>query len=232
MNGKLKQYSLGLVYIVSLLLGVVLWVGVTTDFSWNNDTVNLFYAPFVGLFGLASLFLIRQYDNENLNKKYYYLLPSLFGGVPYIVFVILASCFLIPFATLGISEEKEKTIIQQEFSPNKLLIAEAYFYDNGTFEGNGNLVSIQVKYKNIPFIRRDISSTSISEFYEYPGEYFQWDSDSKIVIQEPYKGINVSTVKFKWPIIPLIFLVPYAIYLLIKSGYNLIRQEIKYASTI
>lgn len=231
MKEAIKRQGINLIYIISFLLGMVLWIGLSTDFSWNSDITNLFYAPFVGVFGLIALFFAKKYDAENQKKQYYYLLPSIFGGVPYIASGILTACFLVSFTTLGVSEEKDGKMIQQELSPNKSFVAEAYFYDNGTAEGNGNLVKIHLKYKNIPFVRRDISSTSISEYYEYSSEYFHWDDNNNIIIQEPFKIIDTNTVRFKWPIIPLVFLTPYGIYLLIKLGYKLFKQGIKNAST-
>lgn len=197
-----------LVLWVNLILGIILWFGLCTDYSWDSFWVNICYPPVVGTIGLVSLVTVLWKRQDRL--KIIYCLPSVTGGVPYIIIPILAImiCWLafIGIVLYDVGEEATRTCIERVVSPDGSKVAEVHFL---TLDASGEHGRIEVllKYKWLPFVRRDIHGFGYVD--RSTGDYLTWQDNNALRVFEKKLHatreveIEVGLVKWRIPFIPL-----------------------------
>lgn len=204
-----------LVLAVNVILGLFLWIGLCTDYYWDSLLANICYPPLVAIIGTKTLLA-----NPNaLLKKQQWLkvvccLPSIAGGLPYIILVLLVpfSCGLIAF----LDDEMGFAQIQQAISPNTSKIAEVYFKPYTPLTAEYGRVEVYLKYKWLPFLRRGLYYDGYT--HKDMRIYLIWRDEETICILgdyilEDYRQeekvapekrveIKVGLVKWKIPFVP------------------------------
>ena len=194
---------------------MLLWIGLFTDYSWNNVWANIGFAPTVGLVGLVTWLYTGKNSHgvtpeEWLKIRKWTCFPAMIGGLPYIVLTIIL--FFPPF-TLGtlfwIDEQRSAIQIQQEVSPDGSRVAEVYLLPVGSYSGGNGRIEVHLKYRWLPFIKRDIYYRRVSQAKETSTEYLRWRDNDTLYIQEGDNELQLGFVKFDLPailLIPLNFL--------------------------
>jgi hypothetical protein len=186
---------------INLLLGLSLWLSFCTDYGWANVWANLLFPPLVGIFGLVCL-LARRTNTPSSPRRWRLIccLPSVLGGLPYLVLLIFA--LLPPFllATLfWLDEQSNATRIQQVSSPDGTKIAEVYFLPVGAYSGGNGRIEIHLKYRWIPFLKRDIYYLPTSDADTDTHDYIVWRDNSTITVSETHDQIQIEAVRWRVP---------------------------------
>ncbi len=187
--------------ISNIALGRILWFGLCSDYSWNNAWVNVIFPPIVGLIGLVSFFKNRR----NLTQKRKRLqtlsyLPSILGGIPYLVLVVVAIIPPFLLATFfWFDEQASATLIQKAESPNETRIAEVYFLPVGAYSGGNGRIEVHLKHKWLPFVKRDVYFARVSHADENTHDYLSWVDDETLYIPETKREVKISPIEWRVP---------------------------------
>lgn len=197
-----------LVLWANVIIGIILWFGLCTDYSWDSLWANICYPPIVGVVGLMSLIAVltkRQYLSKAV-----FCLPSIIGGMPYIIIPVFATIICWPgvFGIIyyGLGEEATATRIEQTVSPDGSKIAEVYF-QSLDISGKSGKIDVHLKYKWLPFVKRDIHGFGYVD--KNTKGYLTWQDNNTLYIFEKKVHadrelqIEVGLVKWRIPFIPL-----------------------------
>ena len=187
----------------NLLLGLFLWFLLSSDFCWNNVWMDVLFAPVVGILGWRSYSKFKEGLSQKQKRIHrLYFLPSILGGIPYLIvlFVAIFSPLLLATA-FWVSEEMDKTKIQEVASPDGNKIVEVYFLPVGAYSGGNGRIEVFLKYKWIPFVKRDIFYLRVSRADENSRNYVSWVDDTKLHISETGTDIEISWIRWKIPTI-------------------------------
>ncbi|MDY7040002.1 MAG: hypothetical protein SVX38_03985 [Chloroflexota bacterium] len=220
--GQASVKWIPLIVTVNLVLGVVLWFGLFTDYSLAGTLPDLIFTPTVGLVGFISFVILLA--RVSIERKGCFAplacLPSLIGGcLPVVVTLLL----ILPPFTLGfifaMDEMANETRIQQAVSPNGFWIAEVYFRGVGAYDSGNGRIFVRVKPQWFPFVERDIYSLSKSYADENTTDYLCWIDDDTLLISETQKEIKVGIVDFEIPSFMLRLL--FMLKMLIVVGFSI-----------
>jgi len=180
------------------LLGLALWFGLLSDYSWNYLWLNILFPPFVGLLGLLVFFLGRRTRTRAQNRaRFVMCLPSLLGGVPALLVTALA--IVPPFlftALFWLNEKNNAILIQAAQSPDGLKTAEVYYLPIGGYIGNGGRIEVQLKDSRMPFIHRDVFYLRTTRVEPSAQAYLVWENDNEIHIPETDETIRIGSLIF------------------------------------
>jgi len=133
---------------VNIVLGVVLWFMLTTDYSWDNKWANYSFPLIVGVIGVATWFASRKERVTPLVALSG--APSMLGCLGYIV--LIPVIFFLMMAAGAPPDQP----VQQTISPDGLKVAEAYVIPFRAEPYGGSQIRVRLKYTWLPFIKRDI----------------------------------------------------------------------------
>ena len=193
----------------SLIFGLLLWLGLFTDYSFSNLWANISVPPLIGLISFVIWRKTRKFT-ENATKNWLAfrrlacILPMI-GGLPYLFLMIIV---WIPPLTLGtmfwMSEQYHAILIQKEVSPDGTKVGEVYLLPVGAYSGGNGRIEVHLKHTWLPIIKRDIYYQRVSRADESATDYLQWIDDETIYIKEDKRQLDVSTVNFDLPAIILL----------------------------
>jgi hypothetical protein len=196
-------------FLVNFILGLVLWFGFCSDFSWENAAANVLFPPVVGLVGLASLFQIRKRLIRQQKSMHVLLcLPSVLGGIPYLLLMIV---LLIPPFVLGpmlwIKQQSTAILIQQVESPNGSQLAEVYYLPVGAIipEVNGG-IEVRLKYKSLPFVKRDTFVLRTTNADENTHDFLSWVDNETLYIKETEQELKLDWIEWEVPAFILVYI--------------------------
>ncbi len=189
---------------ISSFVGLLLWVGLFTDYSWSNVWVNVLFAPIVGIIGLI-VWLGTRKMAKTASKRWLHLrrlacIPSMLGGLPYLLLIVVAAIPPFILATMfWIGEQKDAILIQQELSPDGHRVAEVYLRPVGAYSGGNGRIEVHLKYTWLPFIKRDIYYRPVSYVSDSQTDYLQWRDNNTLHLSEDNSEISVGFVNFDLP---------------------------------
>ena len=199
-----------------LLAGILLWVGICSDYQWASTAANLLYPPAVGLAGWLSLRRCRSLPSAMRRRCRLCHLPAILGGAPYLLLWLLA---LFPLFWLGIlfaiDEQANVSVIQHEASPDGRKVAEVHFFPVGAYSGGNGRIRVYLKYEGIPLIRREIYARRVSHANEETNDYLEWVDDGRIYITEA--GATIEPGIIHWHIPDFVVFIARLVYLLIRG---------------
>lgn len=149
----------------NIALGIILWIGLTTDYSWNDLWANIFYPPVVGLIGITSIW--AMFKSQNIQRWLWITcLPSLLGGLPFVfilIYAVLPSKWPLTLEWLKdrhkgtlVFREKESAGVQIYLGPslslNSNYLGEVYAFQTGTNNSDCRFEA-QAVNKRYPFIK-------------------------------------------------------------------------------
>jgi hypothetical protein len=180
---------------IALMLGMALWFGLLSDYSWNYLWLNILFPPFVGLLGLLVFFVGRRARTREQNRvRSVMCLPALLGGVPALLVTLLAIVPPFLFTALFWLEEKNSAIlIQTAQSPDGLKTAEVYYLPIGGYIRNGGRIEVHLKDSRMPFVKRDIFSLRTTRVDAVPQVYLVWKNDNEIHVPETDETIKIGS---------------------------------------
>lgn len=187
----------------NLALGLVLWVGMWTDFAWSSFWANVIYPLVVGALGC----LCCYWGSAGLSLRAYTLrtyacLLSIVGGVLY---ALAIGILLVPPFTLGtlfmIAEESEAVTIQVIRSPSGWKTAEVVFKPVGAYSSGNGRISVRVRYAGLPFIHREVYSLGKSYADKNTRDYAVWKDDNTLFMSEMEDTVKVGWVKGELPLL-------------------------------
>ena len=182
-------------------LGVLLWFGYCTDFSWAGTFADYCFPPGVAVVAAVSWWLFQRdkRPSTGVNRRVFRLacLPSLFGGG---LAVMLMVIMMIPPFTLGflfaLSEIQDEALIQRVTSPDRSRVAEVHFRGVGTYAGGNGRVFIRVRYWRLPLVERDVYEVSRSYASKETREYVRWEGpDTLRIVGEPEGAFSNQEIK-------------------------------------
>jgi hypothetical protein len=193
--------------VFDLLLGLLLWFGGFTDYSWAGTVADIAY-PFVvvvsGLFSLVAVVKVSGWGRRLLALLS--CVPSLFGGC---ASIILAAILFLPPFTLGtvfmIDEITGEKLIQRAVSADGWRVAEVYFRPVGAYSGGNGRVYIRVKHRLFPLVERDVYYVEVSHADESTSDYLHWKDSDTLYIYEEQREVNVEGIR---PRLPTVVSVP------------------------
>jgi len=187
--------------LINFVLGLVLWFGLCSDYSWDNVWVNVLFPPIVGLIGLASLFHNKQSLTRQQERVQCLLcLPSIIGGIPYVLWMILA--IIPPFVfgpMLWIHQQSSATRIQQVESPSGSQIAEVYYLPDVVLSEVPGRIEVHLKYKWLPFVKRDIFDLCLTEVDKNTQNYLSWVDNETLYIKETEQELKLHWMEWEVP---------------------------------
>ncbi len=187
--------------VVNIILGLILWFGLCSDYSWDNVWVNVIFPPIVGIIGLVSF----RRNKENLTKNQKRVqtalcLPSMIGGIPYLLLMVVAVVPPFLLATLfWFDEQTSGTMIQEIKSPNGMKTAEVYFLPVGAYSGGNGRIEVHLKYKGLPFIKRDVYFARVTYVDENTHDYLSWIDDTTLYIPEKDREVKINPIEWEVP---------------------------------
>ena len=188
--------------LINFGLGLVLWFGLCSDYSWDNAWANIIFPSMVGLVGLVSLFQNRKSLTRQQKRVQSLLcLPSVVGGIPYVLAVIVLMVPPLTFIPmLWIQQQSSAIRIQQVESPNGSQIAEVYYLPVGAIipEVNGG-IEVRLKYKWLPFVKRDVFKLFITDADENTHNYLSWVDNETLYINETEEELKLHWIEWEVP---------------------------------
>ncbi len=205
-EARTRRHKWKIISVVNLTLGLILWFGFSTDFSWVGTVSDFCYPPAVAFLSLCSLMFTSK-----ATRRIYKLacLPSLIGGG---ITLMLMVVMIIPPFTLGslfvLDEIKHETWLQRALSPNGARVANVYFRGVGAYAGGNGRIYVRIRNRWLPFVERDIYEISQSYAHEDTYEYLYWKDNNTLYISgEPAleapknRELNVGVIQFRIPVI-------------------------------
>ena len=193
---------------LNVVLGLILWFGYFTDFSWAGLLPDLLFPPMVGLVALVSFARLKAISNKNgRNTVRLFSIFSIAGGcLPGCLIAIL----ILPPFTLGFlfmtDEMRNEVLIQRVNSPNETRIAEVYFRGVGAYDAGNGRIYVRVKTRWLPIVEREIYQLDRSYADQTTSNYLQWIDNNTLFLSEEGKEIKVGIVNFELPM-PLLMLI-------------------------
>ncbi len=217
---------------VNLLLGLVLWLGLVSDLSWASDLVNYLFPPFVALLALISWQLLRHTRPGGGKRAWLWqgisFLPSLAGGLPYIVLTVVAFVPPILFVTMlggmfALGEHLEAVVIQEAQSPDGNKTAVVTFYPVGAYGGGNGHITVDLRYPGLPGVRRNVYYLDDSyEADDEPQAYVAWLDERTLHMSEEDVSVDVGQIQWQWPgFIQLSAAIALALPQLVREFYSL-----------
>jgi hypothetical protein len=188
-------------FLANFILGLVLWFGFCSDYSWDHAAANVLFPPVVGLVGLASLFQLRKLSIRQ-QKRVHSLLcwPSVLGGLPYLLLMIV---LLVPPLVYGpilwIQQQSTAIRIQQVVSPDGSQIAEAYYLPVGPLPELNGGIEVHLKYKWLPFVKRDVFVLRQTNADENTHDYLSWVDHETLYIKESDEELKLDWIEWEVP---------------------------------
>ena len=192
----------------NLVLGVLLWLGYVTDYSWRGTLTDFLFAPMVGVVAIASLLLKCKGPSKRTRRLYKLAcLPGAVGGGLVIICMALAALLLVIFPPLilgvmfGVAEHRTERVIQEAVSPEGSRVAAVYFRDVGAYTGGYGRVDVRVRYRWMPAVERDVFHTGRSYSDKGVSEYVRWkDADTLQIVGERYGGDELKVGVVAWEV--------------------------------
>ncbi|MCP4374084.1 MAG: hypothetical protein GY797_39155 [Deltaproteobacteria bacterium] len=195
---------------VNLILGLFLWLLFSTDYSLIGTIPDILFPPLVAIIAVVSLALINIHGRFQKFLVMLAHLPSIIGGCLYI---LIAFIMLIPPFTLGtmfmMSEITEEIQIQEAISPNSTKVANVYFRGVGAYSGGNGRIYVRIKYRNVPFLERDVFHLGRSLASEESINYVKWIDDDTLYVTEVDNEVAVGAIGGE---IPQVIALPYMIF--------------------
>ena len=196
MNGRWKA-----IVGVNLGLGILLWFGYCSDYSWRGTIPDYVYPLIVAVVAVVSLLLKDKGPNTGARRSYKAAcMPSLVGGGAVGVLMVI---MMIPPFTLGLlfalAEFEGESMIQSTVSPNGMQVAEVYFRPTGAYSGGNGRVDVRVHYRWMPIAERDVYYCGRSYASDKPQEYLRWrDADTLEIVGDSTGNDEVKLGILKW----------------------------------
>jgi len=201
-NLKTFPQWLIIVSILSGISGLLLTIGLFTDFSWNSIWVNLIFPPTVGILGLVCFKASKPIAKTKRQKWYRGIccLPAMICGLPY--FVVMIGAIFPPFilATgFWVTEEADRSIVQKSVSPDGSVVALVSYKPSGAYTSGLGSTELQLTYPNFPLVKRDLHKMGKTDSDTNRTNWIKWIDNNNIYIIDNQKTIEVGVVKFEIP---------------------------------
>jgi len=127
-------------------------------------------------------------------------LPSIIGGIPYLILIILAIVPPFLLATLfWLDEQSNATLIQKAESPNGAKTVEVYFRPVGAYSGGNGRIEVHLKYTWLPFVKRDIYFVRVTHADENTHDYLSWVDNETLDIPEKNTKVKINWIEWEIP---------------------------------
>ena len=217
---------------INLLLGLVLWFGLVSDFAWAGYLTNYLFPPLVALVVLASWRRLRRNRPQDGGKRTWlrqgiFFAPSLAGGLPYIILMIVAFIPPILFVTImggmfSLGEHLSAVVIQEAESPDGNKTAVVTLLPVGAYGGGFGHIIVELKYPYLPLVRRHVYY--LDDSYEVTGdpqEYVSWIDEHTLHMSEEDVSVDVGRIHWQWPgFVQLAGAMAYVVPLLFREFYS------------
>ena len=184
---------------INILLGLMLWFGYLTDYSWASSSLDASFPLYVGGIALLSMiYFVNRKDNLGKWRKVKALLclPSLTGCCLSTLFITL---MIMPPFTLGfffmMAEMDDEVLIQQATSPDGSRVAKVYFRPVGAYGAGNGRTYVRVEQPLLPFVERDVFSLTKSYADENTSNYLSWVDNDTLLISETDEKIELGMVR-------------------------------------
>jgi hypothetical protein len=192
LSSKQMDFRLKTILSIALIIIMIFWFGVLTDYSWNTWWLNFLFPIMVGAVSIFTLFIVKYLTG--LGRwiiSIVYVLSILMSG--------LCALFFLPdlfFSSLG--THRDGILIQRENSPNGTKVVEAYCFTQSA-HGGTDRISIRLRYKSVSFAKRDIAF-----YYNYPSQACKhsddqivvWENDNKLLVV--HKKVELAVGLIDW----------------------------------
>jgi len=187
--------------VLSLVLGLTLWLLSITDYSLVGTLPDLIFPPAVALVAVISLVVSwRRARRRGRLLVALAHLPAVSGGL---LFLLTGIMLFVPPFTLGglflAGEIAGETRIQQSASPNNHLVASVYFRGVGAYGGGNGRIHVGVRHRALPLVERDVFSLSESVATERSSDTVRWVDDDTIYVAEVDQDVDVTGVRWQLP---------------------------------
>lgn len=200
-----EHRTLNNILIANLILGILLWFGMFSNYELEYTQGNTLFPIIVGVLGLISLVYSKLKFSGSHSRLFF--IPSISGGT---FFLLLRQIMLLPpfmLATMFWQNEQEiSSVIQTVYSPNKTRVAEVHFFPVGAYSGGNGRIRVYVKNKWLPLVRREVLYLRVSHADEDTESYLYWVDNRTLFITEIYYELEIKLVEFKPPDELLLFL--------------------------
>lgn len=187
---------------INLFLGIILWLGLCTDYSLSGNGLDILLPLVVGCLSLCVLIAILRHKEMVRNTRYAYLLtcvPSIAGGCLFVISVIV---LFVSGAILGgmfyMAEMSGEQFVEQVKSPDGRYAANIYFRPVGAYTGGNGRILIRVTHRWLPFIEHDVHT---HKTFRDPDQvpFIEWTDNNTINVLDRGGTIKVRWIKFQWP---------------------------------
>ena len=194
---------------VNVLLGLVLWLGLISDLAWASSAANYLFPPFVALLALISWRILRRRRPGGGKRAWLWqglgFAPSLVGGLPYIVLMVVAFVPPILFVTMmggmfALGEHLNAVVIQEAQAPDGNKSAVVIFSPVGAYGGGNGHISVELKYRYLPWVRRHVYYLDDSyEANDEPQAYVAWLDERTLHMSEEDVSVDVGQIQWQLP---------------------------------
>lgn len=189
---------------INLLLGLLLFFGLFTDYSWAGALPDMLYPPIVALVAIFSLRLLKRAAPTRAKGIAGRLLclPSIFTGCIYpailgCVIVTIPYILVIIISTAG--EAINETRLQRTISPDGFQVAEVYFRGSGAYPDAEGQIIVRVKPRWLPVIERDVYTLYRSSADNDTWEHVSWVDNHTLFFVDTNELIKINRIKLSTP---------------------------------
>lgn len=165
-----KKYRLKTLITANILLDIILFIGIMTDYSWSNDFINLIYPVSVGLLGFITWMILRTLNPSLSIRKW----NPYFAFVSAINVLIIWPYFLLSFFLAFPGSQDPYYMIQSPDTSKAIEISDS-------MDGGTGSVNVYLHYRYFPFVKR----TLFMDLYPYNYHILRWVDNDTLLMPDP-----------------------------------------------
>ncbi len=220
---------------VNLILGIIFWIGLSTDYKLNNLSTDISFTWLVGIVGLTSWLLVAISSLSGAWKRLfsYFIAPSIVGSIPYLFLTI-------PIIGWSGSAFSAPVLVDKIEAPNHSKMIEVHYFPDLFNIYCGHSYQVSLHYYVMPILRRDIINLqNIANDPDPLCSYkngrntsidteIDWVDNDKIIVPDIYKGtqiVDTGSVKYNLPSTHIKFLLGDIGLLMVIHGIQRLREK-------
>jgi hypothetical protein len=192
LSSKQMDFRLKTILTIALVIIIIFWFGILTDYSWNIWWLNFLFPIMVGAVSIFTLFIVKYLTGFGR------WIISIVCVLSILMSALCALFFLPDLFIPSLSTHRDGILIQKENSPNGTKMVEAYCFTQSA-HGGTDRISIRLRYKSLPFVKRDIAF-----YYNYPSQACKhsddqivvWENDNKLLVV--HKKVELAVGLIDW----------------------------------
>lgn len=228
-SNQIVSYKWKVLFAVNLILGILFWIGLSTDYKTKNLSTDIGFTWSLWIFGLISWVVVSRSSLSRAWKRLfsYFVTPSVIGPIPYLISTIL----IVSWDGYALSSAFSVDKVE---SPDHSKTIEVHYLPEIWNIYCGHSYQVSVYYRVFPILRRDLINLpdprcmSEDNVKTSADTGIEWVDNDRIIVPYTYQKtqvIDIGIVRFNWPKTQIRFLIGFSGLLMLIHGIQRLREK-------